>query len=176
MTAAAAPTLHYIDHADFVAMVEDLSHKVSGGDWTPDFIVGIGRGGLTPAVFVSHALQVPMLSIDHSSQVPDFGHDLLLKVAAMVAGGKAVLFIDDINDSGGTLNHFRKVLAEHGAATPNARFAVLINNTSSQARVDYTVQTIDRQSDKRWFVFPWEAVMTEQTLVEEAEAVPERLG
>ena len=176
MTAATTPALHYIANTDFVAMVENLSRTIGGGDWTPDFIIGIGRGGLTPAVYVSHGLQIPMLSLDHSSQVPDFAQDLLLKIAGMVASGRSVLFVDDINDSGGTLNHFRKVLAENGAASPNARFAVLINNTASLARVDYAVETIDRTTDKRWFVFPWEAVMSEQVLVQEAEAVPERLG
>jgi uncharacterized protein len=176
MTASATPDLHYIDYAEYLAMVEQLSRKIGGGDWKPAFIVGIGRGGLVPGVYLSHALQIPMLSIDHSSQVQDFGHDLLLKVAANIAAGTAALFVDDINDSGGTLNHFRKVLAEHGAATPNARFAVLIDNASSLARVDYAVDTIDRRTDKRWFVFPWEAVMNAQTLVEEAAAVPERLG
>lgn len=172
----AAPQLHYIADADFLAMVEGLSATLRASDWKPAFIIGIGRGGLIPAVYVSHGLQIPMLSIDQSSQVLDFAHDLLVKVAKMTAAGTSVLFVDDINDSGGTINHFREVLAENDADPAHVRFAVLIDNRSSRARVDYAVETIDRMDDKRWFVFPWEAVMTAQTLAEEAEAVPERLG
>ena len=51
-----------------------------------------------------------------------------------------------------------------------------MDNCRSQARVDYAAEGIDRAEDKRWFVFPWEAVMTAETLAEEAQAVPERLG
>jgi xanthine phosphoribosyltransferase len=35
---------------------------------------------------------------------------------------------------------------------------------------------IDRDVDKRWFVFPWEAVGKNETIVEEALSVPERLS
>ena len=68
--------------------------------------------------------------------------------------------------------------AGEGAASTDddLRFAVLIDNKSSLARVEYAVELIDRTTDKRWFVFPWEAVMTADRLAEEAVAVPERLG
>jgi len=53
---------------------------------------------------------------------------------------------------------------------------VVMDNVRSQARVDYRAETIDRDSDKRWFVFPWEAVGMSATIVEEAMSVPERLA
>ncbi|MGB3928112.1 MAG: phosphoribosyltransferase, partial [Sphingobium sp.] len=46
----------------------------------------------------------------------------------------------------------------------------------SRATVDYWAQMIDREEDKRWFVFPWEAVGTRDTIIEEALSVPERLS
>lgn len=176
-----APVLSYIDQGDFLAMVRKLSQAIARGRWQPEFIVGIGRGGLVPAVYISHALQIPMLSIDHSSKVPGFADNLLHKVADMRLAGSRMLFVDDINDSGGTINYVRKVLGESlgpglTSQDDDLRFAVLIDNVSSQARVEFAVQTIDRATDKRWFVFPWEAVMTPDRLIEEAAAVPERLG
>ena len=176
MLATEQPALHYITNADFLAMVVSLSEQVRGSAWSPEYIVGIGRGGLVPAVYVSHALNVPMLSIDHSSQVPDFADDLLLKVGKIAASGARVLLVDDINDSGGTLAHLRGVLARNDGIADRVRLAVLVDNARSQVRVDYAVEAIDRLVDKRWFVFPWEAVMSQQRLVEEAVAVPERLG
>jgi xanthine phosphoribosyltransferase len=136
----------------------------------------LGRGGLVPAVYISHELQVPMLSIDHSSKVPGFADELLRKVADKSATGTRLLFVDDINDSGGTIVYIRNLLADNGCTPQNLRFAVLMDNCRSQARVDYAAEQLDRAEDKRWFVFPWEAVMTAETLVEEAQAVPERLG
>ena len=38
------------------------------------------------------------------------------------------------------------------------------------------VQMIDRDVEKCWFVFPWEAVAGDETLVQEALSVPERLA
>ena len=181
MSDTAPAELSYIAYSDFLAMVQKLAQIVAKGSWQPDYIVGIGRGGLVPGVYISHALQIPMLSIDHSSKVPGFADNLLHKVVHMRAEGSRMLFVDDINDSGGTINYVRKVMREavnEAAATDgdDLRFAVLIDNASSQARVEFAVESIDRTTDKRWFVFPWEAVMTADRLVEEAAAVPERLG
>jgi xanthine phosphoribosyltransferase len=171
-----APVLNYIAYEDFLANVRSLSSLLAADSWKPDFIIGIGRGGLVPAVYISHELQVPMLSIDHSSKVPGFADELLRKVADKSTTGTRLLFVDDINDSGGTIAYIRQLLTDNGGDTGNLRFAVVINNSKSRVSVDYWAQMIDRTVDKRWFVFPWEAVGTNDTIVEEALSVPERLG
>lgn len=177
MSPTAEPQLHYLEYyEDFLAKVRILSRKVRESGWLPDFVIGIGRGGLVPAVYVSHQLELPMLSIDHSAKVPGFADELLAKVAAMSGAGSRMLFIDDINDSGGTIEYIRGLLASNGAAEENLRFAVVINNRSSKVEVDLWAETIDRAEDKRWFVFPWESVGTRESIVEEALSVPERLS
>jgi xanthine phosphoribosyltransferase len=176
MTQTADPVLHYIAYEDFLSMTRAVTRMVATGTFTPDFIIGVGRGGLVPAVFISHELQVPMLSVDHSSKVPNFADELLEKLAEKSAAGNRLLFVDDINDSGGTIDYMRCYLADHGGDASRMRFAVLIDNQRSRARVDFAAQAIDRDEDKRWFVFPWEAVMTAETLREEAMEVPDRLG
>jgi len=170
------PDLHYIAYETFLANVRTVAASVSAEDWKPDFVIGIGRGGLVPAVFLSHQLNLPMLSVDHSSRVPGFADELLRKVAEKSAAGERLLFVDDINDSGGTIAYIRKLLAETGCESGNLRFAVLMDNVRSQARVEYRARTIDRDGDKRWFVFPWEAVGANDTIVAEALSVPERLA
>ncbi|MFS0849916.1 phosphoribosyltransferase [Novosphingobium panipatense] len=177
MSQTAEPELHYLEfYEDFLAKVRLLSRKISGGDWQPEFIIGVGRGGLVPAVFISHQLELPMLSIDHSAKVPGFADELLRKVAGMSAEGRRLLFVDDINDSGGTIEYIRNLLGNSGCEPGNLRFAVLINNTRSKAVAELYVDEIDRDQDKRWFVFPWEAVGTKDAIVDEARSVPERLG
>ena len=171
-----APELHHIAFDDFLSDARTVASKVSGDDWTPDFVVGIGRGGLVPAVFISHQLDLPMLSVDHSSKVAGFADELLGKVAAKSSAGERLLFIDDINDSGGTIDYIRTLLAENGCDNGNLRFAVLMNNARSKVSVDYWAQMIDRAEDKRWFVFPWESVGASETIIEEALSIPERLA
>lgn len=176
MTGPTTPTLTYITYEEFLVEVQALSARLESGGWQPDFIIGIGRGGLVPAVYISHQLRVPMLSIDHSSKVPGFADELLGKVADKSSTGTKLLFVDDINDSGSTIAYIRKLLADNGCNPENLRFAVLMDNCRSQARVDYAATILDRAQNKSWFVFPWESVMTRARLVEEAAAVPERLA
>jgi len=177
MSESAEPQLHYLEYyEEFLAKVRLLSRQVVESGWIPEFVIGVGRGGLVPAVYISHQLDLPMLSIDHSSKVPGFADELLAKVAGMSASGKRLLFVDDINDSGGTIEYIRSLLGDNGCEQDNLRFAVLINNSGSRATVDLWVDEIDRAEDKRWFVFPWEAVGAKHTIVEEALSVPERLS
>jgi len=170
------PELFLIANESFVAEIRALSDKIRTAGWQPDFIVGIGRGGLVPAVYISHRLNLPMLSIDHSSREAGFADELLGKVASKSAAGTRLLFVDDINDSGDTIAYIRDILGSRGCDEGNLRFAVLLNNLRSKAEVDYWSQTIDRASDKRWFVFPWEAMATDDRLVDEALSVPGRLA
>lgn len=165
-----------IPHEDFVSAVRALAVQLAGDDWKPDFIIGIGRGGLSPAVYLSHATGMQMLSVDYSSQVKDFADEPLTRLAARTRAGERLLFLDDINDSGRTIGHLREVLNAAGAVPGSIRFATLIDNVSSAQKVDYRARTIDRRIDKDWFVFPWEAVAPAQSLAEDAAAVPERIA
>ncbi|HLY87617.1 MAG TPA: phosphoribosyltransferase family protein [Acetobacteraceae bacterium] len=168
------PELTPIPQHEFVDAVHDLAGQLTQADWRPSFLIGIGRGGLVPAVFLSHAIGLPTLSVDYSSQVPDFAAEPLLKLARRTQQGEHLLFVDDINDTGRTIVHLRAVLAEAGAVQSNIRFATLIDNIRSLARVEYAARVIDRAVTKDWFVFPWEAVAPDATILEDAAAVPER--
>jgi xanthine phosphoribosyltransferase len=174
---AGEPILAYIPYEDFLADLDAVAAKIEGDPWRPDFIVGIGRGGLVPAAYLSHRLDIAMLSVDVSSGEAGFADELLVKLAAKMRAGERILIIDDINDSGGTIAFLRAALAEQsGGGGEQVRVAVLLNNVRSRAQVDYWSRTIDRDEDKRWFVFPWEAQADRRTLIGEAGEVPERLA
>ncbi|WP_157218746.1 phosphoribosyltransferase [Flavisphingomonas formosensis] len=170
------PTLFPISHDALVADIRILAERIAADGWRPDYLVGIGRGGLAPAAYLSHATGHPLLSIDHSTRLAAFGEKLLARIAAMSAAGKRMLLVDDINDSGGTIAHLRGAISAAGGDPANLRAAVLITNVRSDARADYWARSIDRAEDKRWFVFPWEAMAPRQTVIEDALDVPERLG
>ncbi len=170
------PVFSDIPQADFVAAIRALAAQLAADDWAPDFIIGVGRGGLVPAVFLSHASGLPMLSVDFSSQVEDFSDGPLVKLAARTRGGERLLFLDDINDSGRTITHLRGALVAAGAVPGAVRFATLIDNVSSAERVDYRHRTIDRRETKDWFVFPWEAVAPAAAIADDAAEVPERIA
>lgn len=166
-----------IGYDQFLADIEAVARQLEGeADWRPDYIVGIGRGGLAPGCFLSHRTGIPLLSVDHSSKVYDFAEALLVRLAGWTRAGERYLFVDDINDSGKTIAYLRAAIRDNDGNPDNVRFAVLVNNASSCETVDYASRGIDRRVDKDWFIFPWESVAPQEVIAEEALEDPDRLS
>ena len=126
-------------------MTQDILRQIR--DEKFDAVVGLTRGGLTPAVLVSQYLDIPMHTLKVSLR--DHQEKESLKVLDKLSGQK-VLVIDDINDTGATINYIK----EHWIG--NLTYAVLINNEASDADVDYSSININKMEDDVWIVFPWE--------------------
>ncbi|MEH3047477.1 phosphoribosyltransferase family protein [Sphingomonas adhaesiva] len=169
------PIFTAIPHADIVALIRTLAGALRADDWMPTHIIGIGRGGLIPAVYLSHATGWPMRSVDYSSQSEELAADAIARLAARTRAGERLLFVDDINDSGRTIGHLRAMMALEEAPSGAVRFATLIDNVRSHQRVDYAARTIDRDVTKDWFVFPWEAMAPDSAIAADAAEVPDRI-
>ena len=63
------------------------------------------------------------------------------------------LIIDDINDTGAT---FQFIIDNFGKQEERIKFAALIHNKPSKAKVDYQGYEIDKSKNPVWIVFPWE--------------------
>ncbi len=172
----ADPEFLYIPHERFLEEPEALARQLEADAWKPDWLVGIGRGGLVPACYLSHRTGLPLLSVDHSTGDHGFGAELLDKLPAKIRSGARLLIVDDINDSGATINYLRAAIGAKVGAPERLRVAVLVHNVRSEARAEYHGSEIDRDRDKRWYVFPWEAVAPRATLAEDAASIPERLA
>lgn len=177
--------IHY-SWQDVKNQTQEILRQLHNDDWRPDYIVGITRGGAVPAVMISQYLEIPMRPLEVSLRdggqcVSDCGmaedafgyvpQDCIDHTAA-VHGGKSdpafqknILIVDDINDSGATINWIKKDWA--GSCLPshpvwnevwgnNVRFATLIDNAASDALVEYRAVEIDKVKDPCWIVFPWE--------------------
>jgi hypoxanthine phosphoribosyltransferase len=162
-------------------IIRDMSHD----NWHPDYIVGLNRGGLTPAVMLSHYLDVPMHTLNVSLRDSSSGPESNLWMAEDAFGyipkdmqegiakrsdatyKKNILIVDDINDSGSTLqwivNDWQSSCLPADPAwdhvwNHNVRFATVINNDASNfTNVDYSGITINKLENPVWVVFPWEA-------------------
>jgi hypoxanthine phosphoribosyltransferase len=143
---------NHFSHDALVAGVHAIAEAAA--DWSPSLLVGVGRGGLAPAVYLSHRMTLPMVSIDHSTRIAQFGEELVAVLAKRTRNGDRLLFVEDINDSGRTIGELRALLADPGARADNIRFAVLLDNIRSEQQTDYAYLTIDRSVTKDWFVFP----------------------
>jgi len=170
------PTFTPIPYEDFVSDVRAIAAALAQDDWQPDFLIGVGRGGLVPGAYLSHATGISLLSVDHSAKIQGFGDDLLARLATKSGQGRRLLVVDDINDSGRTISHLRAAIDGAGGVSDNVRFAVLLDNVRSIARVDYRSRTIDRSVTKDWFVFPWEAMAPATAHLQDAAEMPERIA
>ncbi len=137
--------------------VNRISFEMYKDNWRPDYIVGLTRGGLIPAVVMSHTLDVPMHALkvslrDHVGEDHDSG------LSDLAATGANILVLDDINDTGATLNWIVNDWKLNELPRHNVKFAVLFDNLSSgfQKEVDYCDTEINKAEKDEWIVFPWE--------------------
>jgi hypoxanthine phosphoribosyltransferase len=166
---------------------QTLIRAINLSHWTPDYVVGITRGGLMPANLISQWFDVPMYSLDVSFRdINDIGPESNCWMAEDAFGytsgidgpfeagtiysdvdkQKNILVVDDINDSGKTINWIKQDWqssclpndpAWENIFSSNVRFATLIDNTVSEAKVDYSAVKINKFQDPGlWVVFPWE--------------------
>jgi uncharacterized protein len=133
----------YFDYNDILTMCHNLEDKVS--EMRPDLIVGVVRGGLLPAVHLSHALSVPMICLQWQTRDGEFKQDSK-EIKDAIRSNKTIVFVDDINDSGRTFEELRGEYQE-------GKFVSLVERASSTFITDSTSLRID---DQRWIVFPWE--------------------
>lgn len=153
-----------IDHNQFNGLSADICRSIQNSEWKPDYIVGIARGGLLPAITLSYWFSVACKTLSVSLRdYPDQESNLWL--AEDAANGKNILIVDDINDSGATLDW---IISDWQSSVPatewsniwgnNVRFAVVVDNLSSEfsRAVDYCGLEIDKSKEDVWVEFPWE--------------------
>lgn len=138
----------YITNEDFSSMIKSLAKELAG--IRPDLIVGITRGGLVPAVHLSHALGVPMDTIYWSTRDSSQA-EVNATIMDMINEEKTVVFVDDINDTGTTFEQISNVYDPNGME--QVYMMALIERASSSFSSDGVCLRID---DPRWVVFPWE--------------------
>jgi len=112
--------------------IDKIGEQMEGFE-KPQFITGVPRGGLIPAVLISHRFDIPYIGLEAAKTLPG---DLK----------KKVLVIDDIADSGNTLAQIER----HNFQT--ATLARRYSSTYTPSMVGQDVR------DDHWLVFPWENI------------------
>lgn len=138
---------------------------------SPQVVVGIVRGGLCPALQVSHTLgtrECYLLDVVRNTSsegsysergAPQIKWDL----PAGVVKDKEVILVDDIAGDGGTMRLTVEHLKRSGAT--NVRTAVLVRNQGCSFELDFHGVEVDD-----WVIFPWERqVVPSNRVVEDLE-------
>ena len=153
----------YISQKEIETGVLDIVSQMYSDNWRPDYIVGVTRGGLIPAVMMSHYTGIRMETIDVRLRDTFNSPEHALWMAEDAGAGKRILILDDINDTGET---FKWIVKDWEESNPpadwvdiwgnNVRFATIIDNAPSKFDVDYTSIEINKAEDPAWIVFPFE--------------------
>lgn len=140
---------------DFDQYITDIEYQLLSSNWIPDYIVGVKRGGLIPAIALSHRLNKPLIMM--SCQLRDSADNTIkLYEVEQLPKNKNVLIVDDICDSGET---FQKIMYQLNIeGFQSIRTCSLFFNSAQHFLIDYKSQTLSRLRDTRWIVFPWENI------------------
>jgi hypoxanthine phosphoribosyltransferase len=124
---------YYVDWDEIHSLVFRLCHKILTNDQKFKNIYGLQRGGLIPAVMLSHQLGIPMAKGDI---------------------GPNTLIVDDICDSGETLDKLIKKYQTLYSYPFNLKTAVLHYkpHTSCFEPTSYA----EKWNKDVWLIYPWE--------------------
>jgi xanthine phosphoribosyltransferase len=162
----------YYTWLDIEKQTQEILRQINLDRWRPDYVVGLTRGGLVPANLISQYLECRMetlkVSLRDDGQCESnlwmaedaFGHEM--------EKPKNILIVDDINDSGATLNWIREDWPSSCFPKDkrwkqvwgnNVRVAVLVDNESSKNKIPISYSAVDLNKAEKdcWIVFPWES-------------------
>ena len=144
-------------HRDARALAWRLDGKgPDDGAWKA--VVAITRGGMAPAMIVARELDIRVVdtvsvkSYHSGGGAADQRRDAeILKApdAEMMGDGTGVLVVDDLVDSGKTLELVRKHY-------PNAHFACVYAKPEGEQQADTYITSVSQDT---WIFFPWDMAL-----------------
>jgi uncharacterized protein len=156
-----------VSFREFQNHISKICRDITLSEWRPELVVGIGRGGLLPAVMISHYFGVKMNSLDISLR--DGGDRVTNAGLSQDAfEGRRILVVDDINDTGATFNWLMDDWRDSCLPDENrwnnlvwnynVRFAVVFDNLASECKVkmDYCGEEINKAEKDVWIDFFYE--------------------
>ena len=152
----AGPAREILGWEEFGEAARSLATDVLRSGFRPDVVIAIARGGLLLAGAIAYALGTKAcgsINVEFYSGIDErlpepVLHPPMLDAPAL--GGKRVLLVDDVSDSGRTLAKVVAIIRDEGA---EVRTATLYTKSHTVLEPDF-----DHKRTDRWIVFPWSAL------------------
>ncbi|MBC7155429.1 MAG: xanthine phosphoribosyltransferase [Rhodobacteraceae bacterium] len=139
-------------HRDSRALAWRLDGKgPDQGAWRA--VVAITRGGMVPAMVVSRELDIRTVdtisvkSYNHQAQTEP--RVIKAPQAEMMGDGDGILIVDDLVDTGRTLELVRRLY-------PRAHFATVYAKPEGRPQVDTFITEVSQDT---WIFFPWDMAL-----------------
>ena len=140
-------------HRDSRALAWRLDRQGPGEEGSWKAVVAITRGGMVPACIIARELNIRVVdtisvkSYDHQNQAE--AQVLKAPDAALTGDGEGVLVIDDLVDTGRTLEVVR-------ALYPKAHFATVYAKPKGKPLVESYITEVSQDT---WIFFPWDMAL-----------------
>lgn len=134
-------------------LAKKLARKIKISNYKPDLVIAIGRGGFTPARIVCDYLALEDLTsirLEHWGSAEVRGKAKLRFPLRANIKGKKVLIVDDITDTGETLELAVKHVSSQKPS--ELKTAVLQHKIVSKFLPDYIAHKLVKW---RWVIYPW---------------------
>jgi len=139
-------------HRDSRALAWRLDKQGPGVDGAWRSVVAITRGGMVPACIVARELNIRHVdtvcvkSYDHQNRAEA---EVLKAPDAVIGDGEGVLVIDDLVDTGRTLEVVQKLY-------PKAHFATVYAKPKGRPLVKTFITEVSQDT---WIFFPWDMAL-----------------
>ena len=143
--------VRYLSWEEVATLSHALAERLEGNHL--DLVVGIARAGLFPAFVIASALRRELCVVRLSRRVDDevtFDHPVWHVPVPPTVAGKVVAVVDEIADTGETLEVVRTSVTEHGAA--RVVTAALVAHSWAEPQPDVASLVTDEL-----VVFPWDS-------------------
>ena len=150
----------YVSYDEYHNLIEKLAIRVHQSQWQFDTILCLARGGLRPGDILSRIFDKPLAIMSTSSYRADAGTTQgVLDIARFITTPKGeiagrVLLVDDLADTGETLNAVIHQLKNNYAPITELRSAVIWTKGLSSFQADYSVETLPTNP---WIHQPFES-------------------
>jgi uncharacterized protein len=143
------------------------ARKIQNQPFKPDITIGIARGGIVPARVLTDLLETPSISIIQVEFYSDIAQTkprpMLKQPLPIDITCKKALLVDDIADTGESLNLAQTYIQKQGAQ--EVKTATLYFKPQAKVKPDF----FEKQTAK-WVVFPWEAKETLREILQKEDA------
>ena len=136
----------YVSYDEYHNLIEKLAIKIFQSNWQFDTILCLARGGMRPGDILSRVFDKPLAIMSTSSYRADAGTQQgNLDIARYITTPKGeiagkVLLVDDLADTGQTLNEVIKLLRSGYSTISEMRSAVIWTKGLSTFKADYSVE------------------------------------
>jgi hypoxanthine phosphoribosyltransferase len=149
----------YVTWDQYHALIEKLARQIHESNWQFNQLICIARGGLRVGDILSRIYDMPLAILSTSSYTEKAGTirgELMIADQMTMASGRLgdrVLLVDDLVDSGVTLEAVTRTLPQRYPQITALRTAVLWHKACSVFKPDYSVEFLP---DNPWIHQPFE--------------------